>query len=482
MYTVENGARTGSPPRARGRQAAERRIARLAEPICTSNLLDFAPSTSPLRHSLLGSQTLSSPAMPSVKELRAAAAALGLQTAGMEKHELEAAVAAAEAAEEEKLLAEALAMSEESAETLAALSIAELRRRCEARGIETRGLAEKADLVAALLGTAMADDAAAPVAAATSPAAAASTSTIGRFVRPFVLYEARTASRADALDETGKVVLPAQQLTALAMATGGELPPTLLLRISHAEASVHVGVAEFADDAPLAAALPPEARRHWPFVVVVPRWVDWPAVRRRRRGEPDDCSAACRHLAPPPAARGRLCRRRRRRRRSARPPHGAHESFRRRLARRRALAARRRPPLRRRCAGGARVGKQNVRPTAAAARRVRRGAALAAAAADGADAPVAAACIVDCDVTVTFAPSLSAEAAERAATERAAAEAAAERAAAAAAAEAAAEAAAAGARRRAAAATALAVVRQRAVDDGAPAVDVAVRCADGARG
>ena len=88
--------------------------------------------------------------MPSVKELRAAAAALGLQTAGMEKHELEAAVAAAEAAEEEKLLAEALAMSEESAETLASLGIAELRRRCEARGIETRGLAEKADLVAAI--------------------------------------------------------------------------------------------------------------------------------------------------------------------------------------------------------------------------------------------------------------------------------------------------------------------------------------------
>ena len=72
-------------------------------------------------------------------------------------------------------------------------------------------------------------------------------------MRPFVLYEARTASRADALDETGKVVLPAQQLTALAMATGGELPPTLLLRISHAEAAVHVGVAEFADDAPLSA-------------------------------------------------------------------------------------------------------------------------------------------------------------------------------------------------------------------------------------
>ena len=89
--------------------------------------------------------------MPSVKELRAAAAALGISTAGMEKHELEAAVAAAEAAEEEKLLAEALAMSEESAETLSSLSIAELRRRCDARGIETRGLAEKADLVAAVL-------------------------------------------------------------------------------------------------------------------------------------------------------------------------------------------------------------------------------------------------------------------------------------------------------------------------------------------
>ena len=243
----------------------------LAEPILCGNLLDFAQALAPQASRSATARSLR--AMPSVKELRAAAAALGLETTGMEKHELEAAVAAAEAAEEEKLLAEALAMSEESAETLASLGIAELRRRCEARGIETRGLAEKADLVAALLGTAMADEAAAPVDAATSPAAAAPTSTIGRFVRPFVLYEARTASRADALDETGKVVLPAQQLTALAMATGGELPPTLLLRISHAEASVHVGVAEFADDAPLAAALPPEARRHWPFVVVVPRWV-----------------------------------------------------------------------------------------------------------------------------------------------------------------------------------------------------------------
>ena len=43
--------------------------------------------------------------MPSVKELRAAAAALGISTAGMEKPRAEAAVAAATAAEEEKLLA-----------------------------------------------------------------------------------------------------------------------------------------------------------------------------------------------------------------------------------------------------------------------------------------------------------------------------------------------------------------------------------------
>ena len=79
--------------------AAERRVP-LAEPILCGNLLDFARRCAP-RLSLLdrAHALISYHAMPSVKELRAAAAALGLQTTGMEKHELEAAVAAAEAAE-----------------------------------------------------------------------------------------------------------------------------------------------------------------------------------------------------------------------------------------------------------------------------------------------------------------------------------------------------------------------------------------------
>ena len=44
-------------------------------------------------------------------------------------------------------------MSEESENSLSALPVSELRARCAARGIDTAGLAEKADLVAVLLGT-----------------------------------------------------------------------------------------------------------------------------------------------------------------------------------------------------------------------------------------------------------------------------------------------------------------------------------------
>ena len=68
------------------------------------------------------------------------------------------------------------------------------------------------------------------------------------------------------------------------MATGGELPPDKLTRISHAEASVHVGVAEFADDAPLAAALLPEARSP-PLAVCGRRAAlgqDWPCSAEGR--------------------------------------------------------------------------------------------------------------------------------------------------------------------------------------------------------
>ena len=77
----------------------------------------------------------------------------------------------AEAAAEEEALRQALLMSEETEETLAALPISELRSRCQLRNISTVGLAERADLVAALLGAAMdlSDDV--PTAVSSAPAA-----------------------------------------------------------------------------------------------------------------------------------------------------------------------------------------------------------------------------------------------------------------------------------------------------------------------
>ena len=95
----------------------------------------------------------------SVRELRQRCAVAGISTEQMmEKHELagalHAAVKEAEAAaelEEAEAMRQAMLMSEESSESLAALSVGELRSRCAARDIETRGFSEKQELIAALL-------------------------------------------------------------------------------------------------------------------------------------------------------------------------------------------------------------------------------------------------------------------------------------------------------------------------------------------
>ena len=103
----------------------------------------------------------------SVKELRARCVAQGVSIDGViEKADLVEALKNAakddpiaenvneqdDDDDEEAMLAQALLMSQESEDGLHALPVRELRRRAEARGVDTRGVTEKADLVAALLG------------------------------------------------------------------------------------------------------------------------------------------------------------------------------------------------------------------------------------------------------------------------------------------------------------------------------------------
>ena len=96
----------------------------------------------------------------SSEELRQRCEDAGVSTDHMrEKHELasalHAAVKEAEAAaeeEEEEAMRQAMLMSEESSEVLSSLSVGELKNRCAARGIDTRGFAEKREFVDALLG------------------------------------------------------------------------------------------------------------------------------------------------------------------------------------------------------------------------------------------------------------------------------------------------------------------------------------------
>ena len=194
-------------------------------------------------------------------ELRARCAALEVDTSTLiEKAELVAALvdaqeaaAAAEEAAEEEALRQAMLMSEESAESLGALPVAELRARCAARGILTVGLSEKADLVGALLGTSMHVEEASVTSTAdastSSPQAPQGVEVLAAFSERFWCQAVSPADDGAALDALGgKVLLPHSCLAAFAAVLGGALPTTLLLRLTYMESSVYVGVADFVAD------------------------------------------------------------------------------------------------------------------------------------------------------------------------------------------------------------------------------------------
>lgn len=167
-------------------------------------------------------------------------------------HEAQEAMATAEAAAEEEALRQALLMSEETSESLSALPVAELRSRCKARGISTVGLAERSDLVTALLGDAMDVSDAAPAAPpAAAPPEPAAVEIIAAFAERFWCQAVAPEDdgAAAALDPLGgKVLLPHSCLQAIAMLVGGALPTTMLLRLTYMESSVYVGVADFVPD------------------------------------------------------------------------------------------------------------------------------------------------------------------------------------------------------------------------------------------
>jgi hypothetical protein len=195
--------------------------------------------------------------------------------------------------EEEELMRQALLMSTETEDALRALPVRELRARLEARGILTRGLTEKADLVAALRGGAAvapsdAGGGGAPAGLGTGADPASRSEDVQvllTFRQRVRLLPAAVAGRPH-LEGSGKVVVPQSLLGALAFVLGGELPRTLLLRLSHRESSVCVGIDEFVDDSEISAAAsaagcslgaesaqfggsPPNALA----AAVVPRWV-----------------------------------------------------------------------------------------------------------------------------------------------------------------------------------------------------------------
>ena len=242
----------------------------------------------------------------SLKELKALIAEAGLTLAGcIEKPDIRARAREAQAVivrrgsttevpmevdgsedeedDEDALLAQAMLMSQESEENLGSLPVRELRKRAHERGVDTRGLAEKADLVAALLGAAEAPAAAAPAAASggasSDEAVPPGVEVLARFPQRFACFTTQDLGMGAALEQTGKVLLPRSCLMAFAFL--GDLPTTMLLRMTFHERSVHVGVADFVDDeAALDAA---SARGHstpcWGpgrrsvAAVFVPRWV-----------------------------------------------------------------------------------------------------------------------------------------------------------------------------------------------------------------
>jgi hypothetical protein len=205
----------------------------------------------------------------SVRELRQRCEQAGVNVLGMtEKSEMIEALLAAEAAskptvkeveeeedDDEALLAQALLMSQESEASLSNLSIRELRERCAARDISTRGMTTKAEMVAALFGGAPSEETPPTEAAASSISAGERLATqppsevLATFGVRFACFAAADVPGlpgAAAIEQTGKVLLPRSCLAGLAFLSS--LPTTMLLRLSLQERTVYVGVADFIDD------------------------------------------------------------------------------------------------------------------------------------------------------------------------------------------------------------------------------------------
>jgi len=206
----------------------------------------------------------------SVRELRQRCEQAGVNVLGMtEKSEMIEALLAAEAAaskptveevmeeeeDDEALLAQALLMSQESEASLTNLSIRELRERCAARDISTRGMTTKAEMVAALFGGAPSEETPPTEAAASSISAGDRLATqppsevLATFGVRFACFAAADVPGlpgAAAIEQTGKVLLPRSCLAGLAFLSS--LPTTMLLRLSLQERTVYVGVADFVDD------------------------------------------------------------------------------------------------------------------------------------------------------------------------------------------------------------------------------------------
>lgn len=157
--------------------------------------------------------------------------------------------------DDEALLAQALLMSQESEASLSNLSIRELRERCAARDISTRGMTTKAEMVAALFGGAPSEETPPTEAAASSISAGERLATqppsevLATFGVRFACFAAADVPGlpgAAAIEQTGKVLLPRSCLAGLAFLSS--LPTTMLLRLTLQERTVYVGVADFIDD------------------------------------------------------------------------------------------------------------------------------------------------------------------------------------------------------------------------------------------
>ena len=181
--------------------------------------------------------------------------------------------------DEEALLQQALLMSQESEASLASLPVRTLRERCKARGISMDMVTEKADLVAALLGDDSQDDGteasniprASGVNLSGAPSladAVPDVQVLARFEMRFACIPAVEVGLGDHLEQGGKVYLPRSSLAALTF-LGGNLPTTMLLRMTYQDSSCFVSIADFIDDdAALRAA---SSSNNW-SAGTVPRW------------------------------------------------------------------------------------------------------------------------------------------------------------------------------------------------------------------